>query len=91
MGGKQNDKNPPTIPMPSQIKIFMQKTGVTTDELQRIVMFEDGEVHFVQEPTTKIIAHGQIEWSLLIALKNAIEQNSFSIDPENAIQAGSSA
>jgi hypothetical protein len=71
-----------SIPTPSQVKVFMQKTGVTVEDLRRVVMFEDGEVHFVQEPTTQKIARGQIEWSLLLALKSGIESNSFSVDAE---------
>jgi len=72
-----------SIPTPSQIKVFMQKTGVTTADLARVAMYEDGEVHFVQEPKTGKIARGQIEWALLIALKNAITSNTFSADPED--------
>jgi hypothetical protein len=71
------------IPTPSQIKIVMQKTGVAVDDLKRIMIFEDDQVHFVQEPTTKKIARGQIEWSLLLALKNGIESNNLTVDPEN--------
>jgi hypothetical protein len=71
------------LPTPSQIKVFMQKTGLTLDDLQRVVMFEDGEIHFLKEPTTHTIARGQIEWALLIALKNGFTENSLSVDPEN--------
>jgi len=90
--GKQDDKgtrkskddpDATSIPTPSQVKVFMQKTGVTADDLRRIAIFEDNEVHFVQEPTTKKIARGQIEWSLLVALKNGIATNNFSVDPES--------
>ena len=30
-----------------------------------------------------MIARGQIEWALLLALKNGIEKNSISVDPED--------
>jgi uncharacterized protein with HEPN domain len=72
-----------SIPTPSQVKVFMQKTGTTTADLARVTMYEEGEVHFVQEPKTGKIARGQIEWALLIALRNAITSNSFSVDPED--------
>jgi hypothetical protein len=71
-----------SIPTPSQVKVFMQKTGVTLDDLRQVVMYEDNEVHFLKEPTTQKIARGQIEWSLLLALKNGIATNNFSVDPE---------
>lgn len=61
----------------------MQRTGVTDDELERVLMVEDGEVHFVREPSHGIVAKGQIEWALLLALKQAILENEFSADPED--------
>lgn len=45
-------------------------------------MFEDGAVLFVHEPKTNKIARGQIEWALLLALKNGIESNILAADPE---------
>ncbi len=72
-----------SIPTPSQIKVFMQKTEITRVDLARVVMYEDGEVHFVQEPKTGKIARGQIEWALLLALKNGIATNAISVDPED--------
>ena len=72
-----------SIPTPSQIKVFMQKTEITTADLARVVLYEDGEVHFVQEPKTGKIARGQIEWALLLALKNGIGSNVISVDPED--------
>ena len=82
----EDPKKPPSetlIPTPSQIKVFMQKTEMTMADLARIVMYEDGEVHFVQEPKTGKIARGQIEWALLLALKNGIANNVMSVDPED--------
>jgi hypothetical protein len=74
--------NGSSIPTPSQIKLFMSKTGVTVTELASIVLYEDNEVHFIKEPTTAKISRGQIEWALLLALKNGISNNAFSVDPE---------
>ena len=45
----------------------MNKTGVTKDELESVVMFEDGEAHFIRGPTPKNVAAGQMEWALLLA------------------------
>lgn len=72
-----------TLALPAQVKVFLQKTGVTQDELKRVIMVEDGEVHFIREPTTQKIARGQIEWALLLALRNGILTNNLAVDPES--------
>jgi hypothetical protein len=82
-----NDVKPPvgvngTIPTPSQIKVLMQKTGLTQDDLSAVLMYEDQSVLFVHEPKTTKVARGQVEWALLLALKNGIESNVLSVDPE---------
>jgi hypothetical protein len=69
--------------LPAQVKVFMQKTGVTADDIARVIMVEDGEAHFVREPVTQKIARGQIEWALLLALSNGITNNNLSVDPES--------
>lgn len=56
---------------------------MTAADLAQILIYEDNEVHFVQEPTTQKIARGQIEWALLLALKNGITTNNLSVDPES--------
>jgi hypothetical protein len=61
----------------------MQRTGVTRDDLEKVILFEDGEVHFVREPVHGTVAKGQMEWALLLALKNALLNNEFSTDPED--------
>lgn len=73
---------PGTIPTPSTLRVFMQRTGVTTEELATILMFDEGEVHFLREPQGQRVATGQIEWALLLALKNGIENNRLAADPE---------
>lgn len=71
------------IPMPSQVKVFMGRTGVTHDELATVVMYENEQVHFIREPRHTKVATGQIEWALLLAMKNAIESNKFEVDAES--------
>lgn len=78
----RNDRETSSIPTPSQMRVFMQKTGVTEEDLNRVMIYADNEVHFVLEPSTQKIARGQIEWALLIALRNGITTNNFSVDPE---------
>ena len=70
------------IPTPAQVRVFMQKTGVTLQQLGAVVTVADGEVHFLREPAPGKIAQGQVQWALLLALKNGIASNSFSVDPE---------
>jgi len=82
-----NDVKPPAsvngpIPTPSQVKVFMQKTGLTQEDLSAVLMYEDQSVFFVHEPKTTKVARGQVEWALLLALKNGIESNVLSADPE---------
>lgn len=77
-------ENGSTIPKPSQIKVFMGKTGVTAADLSKVLMYEDETVHFIQEPQGNKIARGQIEWALLLALKKGVEKNVLEVDPEVA-------
>lgn len=61
----------------------MRRTGVTVEEIDRVVLCENEQVHFIKEPHNVPIAHGQIEWALLIALKNGILKDSMITDPED--------
>jgi hypothetical protein len=93
-GGKKDDlngadetksKKPPAgspVLLNSQLRVLLRKTGVTEDELNKIVLVENDEVHFIQEPHPDKIRDGQLEWSLLMALKNAILKNAMETDPE---------
>jgi len=74
--------NGSALPTPSQIKVFMQKTGTTAADLAKVVMYEENTVHFIQEPAGNKIARGQVEWALLLALKKGIEKNALEVDPE---------
>ena len=70
------------IPTPSQIRVFMGRTDVTQEELASVLMYEGEEVYFRKDPSPNAVSKGQIEWTLLLALKNAIENNAFTVDPE---------
>jgi len=71
------------IPVKAQLRVFMQRTGVTLDDLQRVVLVDGDDVHFIREPAHGTIAKGQMEWALLLALKHALTENEFSTDPED--------
>jgi len=70
------------LPITTQLRVFMQKNGVSEDEIKAIVMVADGDAHFIREPAHGKIAGGQTEWALLLALKNCILKNDLSADPE---------
>lgn len=71
------------IPTPAKVRVFMQRSGVTDDELQALFLYEDDELHFIKEPAAPAVAVGQIEWALLIALRNGILKNDMSCDAES--------
>lgn len=71
------------IPVQAQLRVFMQRTGVTLQQLERLVLVDGTDVHFVHEPAHGTVAKGQMEWALLLALKQAIQANEFSTDPED--------
>jgi hypothetical protein len=72
----------PTIKLNTQLRLLLHKTGLTEEELNKVVLAEDNEVHFVQQPHPTKMREGQLEWSLLMALKTAIQRNALEADPE---------
>ena len=71
------------IPIKTQLRVLMKKTGVKKEEIEKLLLYDNGEVHFIKEPHPKGITTGQIEWALLLALKNAVLNDSLSTDPED--------
>lgn len=71
------------IPLTTQLRVFMKKTSVTQEELSRILVYAEGDVHFTREPSDVPVSNGQIQWALLLALKNGILNDSFCVDPED--------
>jgi hypothetical protein len=71
------------LPMTAQLRVFMQRTGISEDEIKSMLLFSENDVHFVREPVPKKVAAGQIQWALLLALKNCILNNELSVDPED--------
>ncbi len=74
---------PSSIPINTVIRVFMQRTSVTKEELERVVLVDGGDVHFIRDPAHGTVAKGQIEWALLLSLRNAFVSNEFSTDPED--------
>ena len=71
-----------SIPVTTQLRLLMKKTNVTIDELDKVVMYANDELHFIREPHDVGISTGQVEWALLMALKNTILKDSMTADPE---------
>ncbi len=82
ISNKDKDKDG-KIPTTTQLRVLMKKTSVTEDDLNKIILFDNGEVHFIKEPKPKGVTTGQMEWALLLALKNAITKNALTTDPED--------
>lgn len=74
------------LPLKGQMHLFMKRTGISEETLSKVVSYVDGEIHFIHDPKPANLAAGQIEWSLLSALKNAIENNVFSLDGDQIKQ-----
>ena len=81
-GGDASHGRGGDLPLPAQVRVFMQRTGVTEQQLRAVVTVEEGEVHFLKEPIPSKIAQGQTQWALLLALRSGLLSNTFSVDPE---------
>lgn len=71
-----------SLSLPAAIKAFMRRTNTAQSDIEAIVMTEDGEFHFIKEPTHANVSKGQHDWALLLALRNGIQNNSLTVDPE---------
>lgn len=80
---ESKDPSPSVIALPSHMKAFLRRRGIAADQLEAVVMIEDGSLHFLKEPTHKVAKRGQLEWALLLAAKNGLLENSLKVDPED--------
>lgn len=71
------------LPVTTQLRVFMQKNGISEGEVKSILMVADNDVHFIREPAPGNVTTGQMQWALLLALKNCILKNDLSADPED--------
>ncbi len=62
---------------------FLRRRKVTEQQLETVVMMDDGAVHFTRQPKVGRIAAAQAEWALLLALKRALEAQRFEVDAES--------
>jgi hypothetical protein len=78
-----NKRDSSNLNLRGEVKAFMRRRDVTQEQMESLVMIEDGEVHFIKEPSHGEAKKGQNEWALLLALKNALLNNTFKADPED--------
>lgn len=69
-------------PMTALLAAFVKKIGLSNERFGRVVGYLHGNVVFFREPGADKAAQTQIEWAMLLALKNAIVKGAFSIDAE---------
>lgn len=70
-------------PMTALLTAFVKKIGLTQEQFGRVLGYVHGNVVFYREPEAgKNNAQSQIDWALLLALKNAITQGHFIVDGE---------
>jgi hypothetical protein len=80
--GKARDGDSGEIPKTAALRVFMQRQNISDDVLKKVLFVEDKEVHWVREPAQGKVAAGQIEWALLLALREAILGAALAVDPE---------
>lgn len=73
---------PKDLVPPAKVRAFLSRHGLSPDVIERVVIIEGDEVHFIREPSIANNSQGQISWALLLALRNALMGNDFLVDPE---------
>ena len=69
-------------PMTTLLAAFVNKIGLTQEQFGRVLGYVHSNVVFYREPESSKSAQAQIEWALLLALKNAIVKGNFIVDAE---------
>ena len=69
-------------PMTALLTAFVKKIGLTQEQFGRVLGYVHGNVVFYREPEGAKNSQSQIDWALLLALKNAITQGNFIVDGE---------
>lgn len=71
------------IPIPAKVRALIQRNAIAEEDLRKLFLIEGDELHFIQEPMVSQNAVGQIQWSLLLALKNALLGSDLEVDAES--------
>lgn len=65
-----------------RFKQFMQQNSLTGDDLRKVIAFDGETAHFLVHPSTAKKASAQIDWALLLALVNGIENGFLSVSAD---------
>ena len=65
------------------IRRLLKNNNIDEDMLSQVISYDGNEVKFLVDPEPTSKTQGQLEWSLLLALKNGFEKSSFETDPED--------
>lgn len=71
-----------TLTLSAKVRAFMKRHSLSEEQLGEVVLIENGEVHFIREPKVEKNATAQIQWTLLLALKEALLNGELAVDPE---------
>jgi hypothetical protein len=78
------DEKPTPWTIPGHVKAFLRRQELSDGLLEKLVMLDGEELHWLKEPTHKNVRKGQSEWALLLALKSALlGKTALSVDPED--------
>lgn len=83
VNGQPSNKNTASnFPVTGVLKAFMRRASVSQEEIESVLMIENGECHFIKQPSHTNLSKGQNEWALLLALKNGVLNGSLTVDAE---------
>jgi hypothetical protein len=68
--------------IPAKVRAFLARNKLSDKDLHNMAIHDGAEIHFIHEPRGVPNATAQIQWSLLLALKAALQGGDFAVDPE---------
>lgn len=68
--------------IPAKIRAFLKRHNLDEESMEKLVLAEGEEVHFIREPRNVPNAAAQIHWALLLGLRSALLGGTFDVDPE---------
>lgn len=71
-----------SAPLTPLLAAFIKKISLTNEQFAQIIGYLHGQLTFFKEPAATKSARAQIDWTLLLALKNVILQGGFLVDAE---------
>jgi uncharacterized protein with HEPN domain len=68
--------------IPARVRAFLKRNNLDEDAIEKLILIEGEEVHFIKEPRDVPNAVAQIQWALLLGLRSALLGGAFDVDPE---------